>query len=84
MSTTGIDGRWARAGDLGQIKGIGVEYRAILQDVGVASIDELGHRNALNLKAMIEIVHGPGIGLTEPQIQTWIDTARATKESQPA
>lgn len=84
MSTPAINGQQARTGDLDQIKGIGMEYRAILEDVGVASINELRHRNALNIKAMIENVHGPGIGLTELQIQTWIDRARATGKSQPA
>jgi len=84
MSTTDIDGHQARAGDLDRIKGIGVKYRAILEEVGVASIKELRHRNAANLKAMIENRHGPIIGLTELQVQTWIDKARAAGESHPA
>jgi predicted flap endonuclease-1-like 5' DNA nuclease len=80
MSTTDIDGHPSPR-DLEEIKGIGVRYRPILEDVGVASIQELRHRNARNLKAMIEHVHGPGLGLTEPQIQTWIDRARAARET---
>jgi len=84
MSTTDIDGRQAHKGDLDKIKGIGVKYRAILEEVGVASIKELRHRNAANLKVTIEDRHGPVIGLTELQIQTWIDKARAAGESHPA
>ncbi|MBL7495619.1 DUF4332 domain-containing protein [Frankia sp. CNm7] len=83
MSTTDIDGHEAREGDLDKIKGIGMKYRAILEEVGVTSIKELRRRNATNLKAMIEERHGAVIGLTELQVQTWIDRARAAGESRP-
>ncbi|OHV34762.1 MULTISPECIES: DUF4332 domain-containing protein [Pseudofrankia] len=84
MSATDIDRHQAHEGDLDKIKGIGVRYRAILEEVGVASIRELRHRNAANLKVMIEDRHGPVIGLTELQIQTWIDKARTVGASRPA
>jgi anti-anti-sigma factor len=76
-------GKQESEGDLDRIKGIGAKYRAILEEVGVASIKELRHRNARNLKAMIEERHGPVVGLTELQVQTWIDRARATGEPRP-
>ena len=67
-------------GDLEKLKGIGPKYRAILEEIGVASIKELRHRNAAHLKEMIETRHGPVVGLSEDETQTWIDEAKAFEE----
>jgi predicted flap endonuclease-1-like 5' DNA nuclease len=64
-------------GDLDKLKGIGPKYREMLQDIGVASIKELRQRNAAHLKEMIETRHGPVVGLSEHETQTWIDEAKA-------
>jgi predicted flap endonuclease-1-like 5' DNA nuclease len=37
-------------GDLDKLKGIGPRYREILEEIGVASIKELRHRNAAHLR----------------------------------
>jgi predicted flap endonuclease-1-like 5' DNA nuclease len=67
-------------GDLDKLKGIGPKYREILQEIGVASIKELRHRNAAHLKEMIEKRHGTVVGLSEHEMQTWIDEAKAFEE----
>jgi predicted flap endonuclease-1-like 5' DNA nuclease len=84
MSTTDTGGHQVHKGDLDKLKGIGARYREILEEVGVASIKELRHRNAASLKAMIEKRHGAVVGLSEHQMQTWIDEAKAFTESEPA
>jgi predicted flap endonuclease-1-like 5' DNA nuclease len=84
MTTTDAGGHQAHDGDLDKLKGIGPRYRAILEEIGVASIKELRHRNAASLKAMIEKRHGAVVGLSEHQMQVWIDEAKAFTESQPA
>lgn len=66
-------------GDLDKLKGIGPRYRAILEEVGVASIKELAQRNPAHLKQMIEDRHGSVVGLSEQETQTWIDEAKAYK-----
>jgi nucleotidyltransferase/DNA polymerase involved in DNA repair len=63
--------------DLAELKGIGPKYAEILKSVGVDSIKELSHRNAGHLKEMIEKRHGPVVGLSEHECQTWIDEAKA-------
>ncbi len=63
--------------DLAEIKGIGPRYAEILKSVGIDSIKELRHRNATNLKQMIESRHGSVRGLSEKECQTWIDEAKA-------
>ncbi len=65
------------ANDLAELKGIGPKYAAILKEIGVDSIKELGHRNAARLKEMIETRHGDVVGLSEHECQTWIDEANA-------
>ena len=67
-------------GDLDKLKGIGPKYREILEEIGVASIKELRHRDAAHLKEMIEKRHGRVVGLSEHETQTWIDEAKAFKE----
>lgn len=64
-------------GDLDKLKGIGPRYRAILEEIGVASVKELAQRNAAHLKQMIEERHGSVVGLSEHETQTWIDEAKA-------
>ncbi len=66
--------------DLEKLKGIGPRYREILEEIGVASIKELRHRNAAHLKQMIEKRHGAVVGLSEHQMETWIEEAKAFKE----
>jgi predicted flap endonuclease-1-like 5' DNA nuclease len=65
--------------DLADLKGIGPKYAAILKEIGVDSIRELRHRNAANLKEMIESRHGTVVGLSETECQTWIDEAKAVE-----
>jgi predicted flap endonuclease-1-like 5' DNA nuclease len=65
--------------DLADLKGIGPKYAAILKEIGVDSIRELRHRNAANLKEMIESRHGTVVGLSEMECQTWIDEAKAVE-----
>ncbi len=67
-------------GDLDKLKGIGPKYREMLEEIGVASIKELRQRNAAHLKQMIESRHGPVVGLSERETQTWIDEAKAFQE----
>ena len=66
--------------DLDKLKGIGPKYREILEEVGVASIKELRHRNPAHLKEMIEQRHGTVVALSEHELRTWIDEAQAFKE----
>ena len=40
--------------DLAELKGIGQKHAATLKEIGGDSIKELRHRNAANLKEMIE------------------------------
>jgi hypothetical protein len=80
MSTTDTGGHQVHEGDLDKLKGIGARYRAILEEVGVASIKGLRHRNAAHLKKMIEERHGAVVGLSKHQMQTWIDEANAFTE----
>jgi predicted flap endonuclease-1-like 5' DNA nuclease len=66
--------------DLDNLKGIGPHYKEMLKSIGVDSIKELRHRNAAHLKEMIEERHGPVVGLSEHETQTWIDEAKAYQE----
>lgn len=66
--------------DLDKLKGIGPRYRAMLDEIGVASIKELRHRDAAHLKEMIEQRYGHVVGLSEKETQTWIDEAKAFPE----
>jgi predicted flap endonuclease-1-like 5' DNA nuclease len=66
--------------DLDKLKGIGPKYKEILKGIGVDSIKELRHRNAAHLKTTIEERHGPVVGLSEHETQTWIDEAKAFTE----
>ena len=50
--------------DLDKLRGIGPKYREILEDIGVASIKELRHRNADRPKEMIEERYGTVVGLS--------------------
>lgn len=84
MSTTDHGGRTVHEGDLDQLKGIGPRYREILEEIGVASIKELRRRNPAHLKEMIEKRHGAVVGLSEHQVETWIEAAKAFEEPQPA
>jgi Domain of unknown function (DUF4332) len=66
--------------DLDKLKGIGPKYKEMLKSIGVDSIKELRHRNPAHLKQMIEERHGPVVGLSEHETQTWIDEAKAYQE----
>ena len=66
--------------DLDKLKGIGPRYKEMLKSVGVDSIKELRHRNPAHLKQMIEERHGPVVGLSEHEAQTWIDEAKSYQE----
>ena len=68
------------ANDLDNLKGIGPKHKEMLKSIGVDSIKELRHRNAAHLKQMIEDRHGPVVGLSEKETQTWIDEAKAYQE----
>jgi predicted flap endonuclease-1-like 5' DNA nuclease len=68
------------ANDLDKLKGIGPHYKEMLKSIGVDSIKELRHRNPAHLKQMIEERHGPVVGLSEHETQTWIDEAKAYQE----
>ena len=63
--------------DLDKLKGIGPHYKVMLKEIGVDSIKELRHRNPAHLKEMIEQRHGPVVGLSEHECQTWIEEAKA-------
>jgi hypothetical protein len=66
--------------DLDELKGIGPKYKEMLKSIGVDSVKELRHRNPAHLKQMIEERHGPVVGLSEHEAQTWIDEAKAHPE----
>ena len=66
--------------DLDELKGIGPKYKEMLKGIGVDSVKELRHRNPAHLKQMIEERHGPVVGLSEHEAQTWIDEAKAHPE----
>jgi len=66
--------------DLDELNGIGPKYKEMLKSIGVDSIKELRHRNPANLKEMIEDRHGPVVGLSEHETQSWIDEAKAYQE----
>lgn len=63
--------------DLYKLKGIGPKHTEMLESIGVDSIKELSHRNAGSLKQMIEGRHGSVVGLSEAQVQGWIDEAKS-------
>jgi len=62
---------------LADLKGIGPKHAAMLKEIGVDSIRELRHRNAVRLKEMIETRRGRVVGLSEQTRQGWIDAAKA-------
>ena len=66
--------------DLDKLNGIGPKHKEMLKSIGVDSIKELRHRNPANLKEMIEERHGPVVGLSEHETQSWIDEAKAYQE----
>jgi predicted flap endonuclease-1-like 5' DNA nuclease len=66
--------------DLDKLSGIGSKYKEMLKSIGVDSIKELRHRTPAHLKQMIEERHGPVVGLSEHETQTWIDEAKAYQE----
>jgi predicted flap endonuclease-1-like 5' DNA nuclease len=63
--------------DLANLKGIGPRYAEMLKSIGVDSIKELRHRNPSNLKKMIDERHGSVRGLSEDDVRTWIEEAKA-------
>lgn len=63
--------------DLYKLKGIGPKHTEMLESIGVDSIKELSHRNAASLKQMIVDRHGAVVGLSEAQVQGWIDEAKS-------
>lgn len=63
--------------DVYKLKGIGPKHTEMLEKIGVDSIKELSHRNAASLKNMIEDRHGQVVGLSEAQVQGWIDEAKS-------
>ena len=65
--------------DLHKLNGIGPKHTEMLEKIGVDSIKELSHRKASSLKATIEERHGRVIGLSERQVQGWIDQAKAAQ-----
>jgi len=62
--------------DLYKLVGIGPKITEILEGIGVDSIKELSHRNPASLTKMIEERHGDIIGVSEKQVQGWIDQAK--------
>jgi predicted flap endonuclease-1-like 5' DNA nuclease len=68
------------ANDLDKLKGIGPKHKEMLKSIGVDSIRELRHRNPEHLKQMIEERHGPVVGLSVHETQTWIEEAKAYQE----
>ena len=56
---------------------MGPKHTEMLEKIGVDSIKALSHRNAGNLKSMIEERHGKMVGLSEAQVQGWIDEAKS-------
>jgi predicted flap endonuclease-1-like 5' DNA nuclease len=67
--------------DLWKLKGIGPKHTEMLESIGVDSIKELSHRNAASLKTMILERHGAVVGLSEAQVQGWIDEAKGLQQS---
>lgn len=65
--------------DLYKLNGIGPKHTEMFEKIGVDSIKELSHRTAASLKSMIEERHGRVVGLSEAQVQGWIDQARAAQ-----
>lgn len=65
--------------DLANLKGIGPNYAAMLKEIGVESVKELRQRNPAHLKQMIEQRHGPVVGLSLKECETWVDEAKAIK-----
>jgi predicted flap endonuclease-1-like 5' DNA nuclease len=63
--------------DLANLKGIGPKHAEMLKGIGVDSIKELRHRTPANLKKMIDERHGRVVGLSEDEVRTWIDAAKA-------
>lgn len=66
--------------DLYKLKGIGPKHTEMLEKIGVDSIKELRHRNAASLVDMIQTRHGNVVGLSQAQVQDWIDQAKAWSE----
>ena len=61
-------------------KGSGPKHAELLGSIGCDAIKELSHRNAASVKEMIETRHGSVIGLSESQVQGWIDQAKALQK----
>jgi predicted flap endonuclease-1-like 5' DNA nuclease len=66
--------------DLYKLNGIGPKHTEMLESIGVDSIKELSHRNAASLKQMILERHGAVVGLSEAQVQGWIDEAKSMQQ----
>lgn len=66
--------------DLANIKGIGPRFAEMLKSIGVDSIKELRRRNPTNLKQMIDERHGKVRGLSEDDVRTWIEEAKAHQD----
>jgi predicted RecB family nuclease len=66
--------------DLYKLNGIGPKHTEMLESIGVDSIKELSHRNAASLKQMILDRHGAVVGLSEAQVQGWIDEAKSMQQ----
>lgn len=71
---------WVNHVDLMRIKGVGSEFSDLLEEAGVDSCPELGHRNAANLTAkMAELNETKKLVRrvpTESEVQGWIDQAK--------
>lgn len=71
---------WAKDADLGRIKGIGEEYRGLLNAAGIGSISELAAAKAEQLRSEIVSVHADtGLADTLPSqdtIRGWISSAK--------
>jgi cysteine synthase len=63
--------------DVYKLKGIGPKHTEMLQKIGVDSVKELSHRNAASLLKMIQERHGHVVGISEAQVQGWIDEAKS-------
>jgi hypothetical protein len=63
--------------DVYKLKGIGPKHTEMLEKIGVDSIKELSHRNAASLLKMIQERHGHVVGISEAQVQGWIDEAKS-------
>ena len=75
---------WVNHADLMRLKGVGSEYADLLEEAGVDSPAELGHRNAANLTAALEQANERRNLVrrvpTESMVAGWIDEAKTLEK----